>query len=204
MRTLVFVSVVAAAACGGSGGDDDDGPAFQSEHPRILLGTQRDRLAADLANETPAAKRFLGTVNRFVDGSDVYGFQGWNAALVGQLTGDPKYCAAAVEKIDAEVKEAEAAIADGHAPFVAGDSYLQIGDRIGDLALVYDWCFDTVGDKRTRWLAYAQQAVTNVWDHENATWGGEKMPWSGWAVDDPSDNYYYSFLRATMLLGLAA
>jgi hypothetical protein len=36
-----------------------------------------------------------------------------------------------------------------------------------------------------------------------ATWGGKKMTWSGWAVDDPSDNYYYSFLRATMLLGLA-
>ena len=30
-----------------------------------------------------------------------------------------------------------------------------------------------------------------------------RYPWSGWSVDNPSNNYYYSFLRATMLLGLA-
>src|SRR5262249_41350854 len=37
-----------------------------------------------------------------------------------------------------------------------------------------------------------------------ATWGGHAFPWSGWATNDPSDNYFYSFLRATMLTGLAA
>lgn len=35
-------------------------------------------------------------------------------------------------------------------------------------------------------------------------WGGDSHPWSGWAVDDLSNNNYYSFLRATMLLGLVA
>jgi hypothetical protein len=58
--------------------------------------------------------------------------------------------------------------------------------------------------QRTRWLAYANQAVWNVWNFTTATWGAKLFPWSGWSVDNPSDNYYYSFLRATMLLGLAS
>src|SRR6185312_7198282 len=85
------------------------------------------------------------------------------------------------------------------------DDYLQIGPMIGDLALVYDWCHDQVpAERRGAWLDYANQAVTNVWNPDSATWGGKAMKWSGWAIDDPNDNYYYSFLRATMLLGLAA
>jgi hypothetical protein len=87
---------------------------------------------------------------------------------------------------------------------VASDSYLEIGELIGDLALVYDWCFPQVTPaRRTRWIAYANQAVWNVWNHAQATWGGASRPWSGWSVNNPSNNYYYSFLRATMLLGLA-
>jgi hypothetical protein len=42
-----------------------------------------------------------------------------------------------------------------------------------------------------------------VWHPATATWGGKLFAWSGWSVDDPGDNYYYGFLRATMLIGLA-
>ena len=34
-------------------------------------------------------------------------------------------------------------------------------------------------------------------------WGGQSFPWSGWAIDDPANNYYYSFLQATMFWTLA-
>jgi hypothetical protein len=34
-------------------------------------------------------------------------------------------------------------------------------------------------------------------------WGGVSHPWSGWSKDDPFNNYYYSFLEATMFTGLA-
>ena len=186
--------------CGGS----DGGPSYATEHPRIFIKANRDRLNADLAAQTPAAMRFKSTVDRFVGGSEIWGFQAWNAALLGQLSGDPKYCAAAVAAIDAQVREAEQAIASGDSPAVASDSYLGIGDAVGDLALVYDWCYEAVGERRGAWLAYGQQAVSNVWDHERATWGGRSDPWSGWATDDPSNNYYSSFLRATMLFGLAS
>ena len=195
---------------GGTGSGSDPGlpshdPIYPSTHPRIYLGPNRDRLSSALAAQTPEAVHFKTVTDQWVGGADLWGFQGWNAALLGQLTGDAKYCTKAVASIETQVSTAEAAIAGGSAPEVAADSYLYIGDSIGDLALVYDWCFDVVTPaQRTRWLAYADQAIANVWDHAHASWGGKTFAWSGWAVDDPSDNYYYSFLRATMLVGLSA
>ena len=205
MRTLFLVGVI--AACGGSsgGGDDDTGPTFSGQHPRIYLGSNKDRLTTALAAGTASSKKFKKVVDSWVDGGDVYAFPVWNAALMGQLSGDAKYCTAAIAAIDKQVADANAAIASGSNPEVASDDYLAIGDSIGDLALTYDWCFDAItGDQRLAWLGYADQAVYNVWNHEAAKWGDRTVPWTGWAVDDPSDNYYYSFMRATMLLGLAA
>ena len=196
-----WLGIVIVAACGGS---DGGGPSFSDEHPRIYLQANKERLAAELTAGGPAAKRFRDTVDAWMGGSDVYGFEAWNAALIGQLTGDPKYCAAAVEDVDKQVKAASTAIAAGDTPVVSEDSYLGVGEMIGDLALVYDWCNTEVGDRREAWLTYANQAVWNIWNFENATWGGKPASWSGWGVDDPSNNYHYSFLRATMLLGLAA
>ncbi|MGE0549277.1 MAG: hypothetical protein AB7O24_20325 [Kofleriaceae bacterium] len=203
-RKLAVLAVV--AACGGEGaGDDPDGPTFAEDHPRIYIAQNRDRLAAQLAATAPPAMRFKSIVDRWTDGQDVYGFSAWNAALVGQLTGDPKYCSAAIAAVDEQVTAAEAAAAGGDSPEVARDSYLEVGGMIGDVALVYDWCFDQISeDRRAAWLSYADQAVWNVWNHNDAAWGGTEHSWSGWATDDPSNNYHYSFLRATMLLGLAA
>ena len=179
-------------------------PVYPTAHPRIYLSPNAPRLKAALSAGTPAAARFRRTVDAWLGGSNIWGFQSWNAALLGQLTGTTGYCTKAVATIELQVATAEARIASGAVPEVAGDSYLQIGDMIGDLALVYDWCYPQVTPaQRTRWIAYANQAVWNVWNNTAARWGGKTFPWSGWSVDDPSDNYYYSFLRATMLLGLA-
>lgn len=200
----------------GTGGDpntpgpdmEDEGvdtqPTYPTQHPRIYLGANKARLEASLAANTEAAVRFRSAVDEFVGGRDIWEFRIWNVALMGQLTGQPQYCQKAVSSIDAFVAGEEAKIAAGTQPQVAHDSYLAVGDLIGDLALTYDWCFDTVTPaQKTRWLAYANQAVWNVWNPTQAKWGSKTLPWSGWSVNNPANNYYYSFLRATMLLGLA-
>ncbi len=190
---------------GGPGQDDNAAPVFPTAHPRIYLTPNRVRLAAALSARTSAATRFKANVDQWLGGADIWGFELWTAALVGQLTGNTAYCTKAVAGVEAQVVAAEAKSAANQAPEVAGDSYLEIGGMIGDLALVYDWCFNqTTAAQRTRWLAYADQAVSNVWHPTTAKWGSATIPWSGWATNDPSDNYYYSFLRATMLLGLAS
>jgi hypothetical protein len=189
----------------GSGSDDNTLPTYPTEHPRIYLTPNRVRLETSLAGNTAAATKFRAKVDAWVGGEDLWGFQSWNAALLGQLTGNPGYCTKAVATIETQVATAEGKIASGQQPEVANDSYLGIGELVGDLALVYDWCYDQVTPpQRTRWLAYANQAVFNVWHPTQAKWGNQTMTWSGWSIDNPSDNYYYSFLRATMLVGLAA
>lgn len=220
--------VTGAAACtggdgdGGGGLDDpddglglgevleedpaDDGvlPTYPTQHPRIYLTPHRERLQAALAAGTPAATRFRAITDAWVGGESVYSFGAWNAALLGALTGEPAYCKKAVAEVEAQVAAAEARIAAGDKPEVSRDSYLHVGEMIGDLALVYDWCFDAVAPaQRARWISYANQAVWNVWHHGEAKWGGRPFPWTGWSTANPANNYYYSFLRATMLLGLA-
>ncbi len=180
-------------------------PTYPTAHPRIYITAHKARLQASLAANTTAATRFKTATDNWVAGANTWGFQAWNAALLGPLTGDPKYCAKAISAVDAMVAGEEAKIASGAKPTVAGNSYLEIGPMVGDVALTYDWCHATVSaSQKTRWLKYANQAVWNVWNPTQAKWGNAAHPWTGWSVNNPSNNYHYSFLRATMLLGLAA
>jgi hypothetical protein len=160
------------------------------------------------------ANRFKQVVDLKVGGTDLYSMEPWHAALMGQITGTPSYCTWAVDRTNAFVTSEEdkiAAISAAPAggalppsPDAAYDSYLEVGPLIGNMALVYDWCRASMTDaQRTRWKNYGNQAVWNVWNHTQATWGNKTIPWTGWSVNNPVNNYYYSFLEATMLLGLA-
>ncbi|MGE0322731.1 MAG: heparinase II/III family protein [Polyangiaceae bacterium] len=198
-----------SSATGGSGasaGSGAQGPVFPEDHPRIYLNSvTRARLDSSLANLTPEASRFKDLVDAELAGGDSYDYQPWYSALIYVLSGEAKYADDAIARTDSWVANEESLISAGQRAEVAADSYLYVGDHIGSLALVYDWCFDRLTeDQRSRWLAYANRAVNNVWNPEAATWGGVSYPWSGWSIDNPSNNYYYSFLRATMLLGLAS
>ncbi len=180
-------------------------PVIADDHPRIFFSTgNKDRLLAKLNAKEPAAVRFQEMVDSELGGREHYAFEQWNAALLGAITGDAKYCTHAIKETDAWVSEEEQRIAQGQNAGVARDSYLEVGNIIGSLAMVYDWCYAALTpEQRTRWGAYANQAVWNVWNHEQARWGSGSHPWSGWSVENPYNNYHYSFLRATMLLGLA-
>lgn len=191
-------------------------PVFAAGHPRVLVSNAATLscLQSLLAQGAPSATRFKAWVDEEVDRAgepgyvigepSAYAFEGWYAALLYRVTGEARYADFAVAFADHVVSSEEARIAGGENATVSFDSYLYVGDMIGDIALIYDWCADRVSaGQRTRWVAYMNQAVANVWDPEGATWGGRPAPWTGWSVDNPSNNYYYSFLRATMLLGLA-
>ena len=194
-------------AGGGDAGPDAPRtePVIPTEHPRIYMRpASKQRLAAKLAASTPAAERFRSMVDSQIAGTPHYAFQPWNAALLGALGGDAKYCTYAVAETDCWVAEEEKLIAAKENAQVASDSYLEVGDIIGGLAMVYDLCFAAVtAPQKTRWITYANQAVWNVWHPDDATWGGAAHSWTGWSIDNPYNNYHYSFLRATMLLGLA-
>ena len=76
---------------------------------------------------------------------------------------------------------------------------------IADVASTMTACAGSItSSQRTRWSAYAEQAVWNVWNYNNAQWGGRSHPWSGWSINNPGNNYYYSFVEATMYWALAS
>ncbi|HEX5756925.1 MAG TPA: hypothetical protein VFY12_11315, partial [Arenimonas sp.] len=113
--------------------------------------------------------RFKAWVDRAVEGSPGYAFSATDAAFAWRLDGNTAYCQLAVQMVEQQVAEAEAEIAAGRRPPVSYDSYLEVGDKIRDVALAYDWCAGfTSASQRSRWAAYAEQAVWNVWHHEQA------------------------------------
>lgn len=187
-RTLALALALAVAAT----------PRLEAAIPATLV--------AGVETGSPEYARYKDWVDAVVfDGEQRYAFSATDAAYVAQLDGDPAYCAHAVAMIEAHVAAAEAVIATGNRPEVSGDSYLEVGPILRDLSITYDWCAaQTTQQQRTRWAAYAEQAVWNVWHHEDAQWGGVAHPWSGWSVDDPGNNYYYSFVEATMYWALAS
>ena len=68
--------------------------------------------------------------------------------------------------------EAEAAIAGGRRPAVAGDSYLEVGWYLEQLALTYDAGYGRLtGAQRERWAAFAEQTLCNVWNPNTAQLG---------------------------------
>jgi hypothetical protein len=156
--------------------------------------------------QSAAYAAFKNFVDDEVGGNQGYGFAAADAAYMYKLTGQAQYATLAVQMVEKQVSDAEAAIALSGTPDIAGDSYLEVGAMLEDLALTYDWCADhTTLSQRTRWAAYAEQAVSNIWgDPAHAKWGNVEHPWSGWAVNDPANNYHYSFLRATLYWGLAS
>jgi hypothetical protein len=194
-------------------------PAIPASHPRVLLvGEELARFQADLATQRPAMKRFKEqVVDAQLAGANIYGYEAWYSAFMGVVTGQPQYCAHAVQMTDAFLDAEALKIHEGDVPDARADSYLFIGEVVGGVALVYDWCHaNLTPTQKLRWGNYADRFVDNVWNQathhwgeptaaNNYSWDGPaKPPGSGWSVDNPVNNYYYSFLRATMLWGLVS
>ena len=43
-----------------------------------------------------------------------------------------------------------------------------------------------------------------MWNPRSARWGETPAEWTGWSIDNPGNNYYYSFVEATMSWALAS
>ena len=169
----------------------------------IAPGIPFDPRGVDLHGE--AFARFRRWVDLAVDGEPGYAFSAYDAALLHRYTRETKYCDLAVRTIDEEVSQAERDIDAGRAPAVAADSYLEVGPRIAALAMTLDSCRARIDAARqARWSAFAEQAVWNVWHPLRAHWGAVPHPWSGWSTDNPGNNYYYSFVEATLYWALAS
>ena len=152
-----------------------------------------------------AYSRYKEWVDTAVSGNPGYAFSAVDAVLMYALSKNGRYCDTAVRMVQQQVDEATAKIAQGARPAVAGDSYLEAGPMISELARTWQWCGERIPDEqRPKWSAYADQTIRNIWSPKSANWGGTPAEWTGWSIDNPGNNYYYSFVEATMDWALAS
>jgi hypothetical protein len=72
---------------------------------------------------------------------------------------------------------------------VRGDSYLGFGDLMRGAALVLNWCEPALTPEQRKEIAeYLERWVNELWFDNKGT---------GWALKDPGNNYYYSFVEGT-------
>lgn len=148
---------------------------------------------------TATYEQLIGALN-----ASHYGYSAVDSVLMYRLTGEVQYIDQALRMTGLFVASEQSRIAAGSQPAIAGDSYLEVGHLLEQLALSYDHGYARLTPaQRAAWEGYAGQALSNVWNPSAASWGGVSRPWSGWSVNDPGNNYYYSFLKATQLWALA-
>ncbi|MBL9207103.1 MAG: hypothetical protein JNN01_18580 [Opitutaceae bacterium] len=134
-----------------------------------------------------------------------YGYSALDSVVMYHLTLDPAYLQQALRMVRLYVAAENQRIAANQNPMIAGDSYLEVGHYLEQLALTYDYGYALLTpEERTAWAAFAEQTLTNVWNPSTARWGSRSAPWSGWSIDDPGNNYHFSFLKATQQWALAS
>ena len=144
-------------------------PVISSTHPKVLLNhaATKSCLQQLLTSGAPSATRFKTMVDNQMAGGDYYGFEPWYAALMYQVTGEQRYATYAIAQTDALVAAEEALIAanqraDGRRRQLPlrrrRRSATSRSSTTGATSLL-------TPTQRTRWLAYANQAVWNVWNH---------------------------------------
>jgi hypothetical protein len=189
-------------------------PRPDSSYTPASLTLRQQRPFISLADYTqaPANGAIFQAFKRWVDQAVFQhipnnDYSSTDAVIMFARTGNAAYIDDAIARMDATVTAAEEAIAANRQPGIAGDNYLDVGAVIEELALTYDYGFSRLTpQQRARWEAYGDQAVANVWSPLTATWGDKpagSFPWSAWAINDPGNNYNYSFVEATQMWGLA-
>lgn len=170
-----------------------------ASRPFISLGSY-----TQASQSSSTYSRFRAAADQAVAGHPPYAYSAVSSVTMYRMTGNAAYINDAIARVEAFVAAAELAIAGGNRPAISGDSYLEIGWYIEQLALTYDSGYDRLTpEQRIRWAAFADQSLFNLWNPSAATWGGVAYPWTGWSICDPGNNYHFHFLRATMLWALA-
>ncbi|MBN8220193.1 MAG: hypothetical protein J0L53_04680 [Spirochaetes bacterium] len=137
--------------------------------------------------------------------SQHYGYSCADSVVMYRLTNNIAYLQQAIRMVDLFVSSEMSLINSGQRPHISGDSYLEVGYYMEQLALTYDYGFALLSpSQRAQWESYANQTMQNLWYPGAATWGGVAYPWSGWSINDPGNNYFYSFLKATQLWAWAS
>lgn len=123
-----------------------------------------------------------------------WGEEPWHHALAYIVTGDVTHANRAISDMDARVQTIDNTEDRGQGNF------LRIANTMRGVGLVYDWCHDLLSEtQKQNYRAYMNQLLQELWNPFN----NPTHEWNAWGVDDPGNNFYYSFLTGTCYAGLA-
>jgi len=204
-----------------NGPPDPQSPCDENESPNpgsayspapLTLPQQRPFISLTDYEQAPEGSSIFQKYKAWVDQAVFdhnpgYLYSSTDAVIMYARTHDTAYIDDAIARVDADVTDAEEEIAAGERPFIASDDYLNVGGEIEELALVYDYGFQRLTQsQRERWKSYGDRVVANVWSPATATWGANPpgaFAWSGWSINNPGNNYFFSFVEATQMWALA-
>lgn len=146
---------------------------------------------------------------------------GWYDGFMYQLTKNETYATYAYNSVMNFIASEEAIIAAGSVKLAAGNQlvvgvddtraefgwYLYVGDVFSELLLNYDWCRHkfTQSDK-DRLFAYVNQSLYNMVNFTQAFFNNDtpsnRLNYPGWALNTPTNNYFYSQTLAFASLSL--
>lgn len=184
------------------GGVSGNGYTIASSSPRILFNNSEfaaKMAAAALANTAPYARIKNICDTRFKVTAALQ--TSYYDALIYQITKNEMYANYAHEEVMKFLVAEETRIANQTPTSVEFDSYLYIGSIFTELMLSYDWCSHMFTEsEKQRLFAYVNQGLDNIVSPGSAKWGSRNAPWSGWAVNAPTNNYFNSrFLAFTVV-----
>lgn len=188
MRCAVLLLALPLSLAGdpAEGAETPDAGAV-ARRPIVFLTPER-LSTLDRGTRSPAYSNYKALVDAAV--ADPVGYRDvelWHVALMSQLSRNPRYCDFAVKRVDEFVSGDHA-----YRQF-AGERFLRAADILQNVLLTYDWCHSrTSPSQRSAWSAYANGGIDRLW-RSNDTF---------WPFDDAHNNYWYSFLEATMLVAL--
>lgn len=198
LHSDIVTDAVVNYADGGSA--PSQAAAIRAGHPRLWLTPQRlERLRRKACldiNGNPIPGCQTDRDWRSVVGSLPGGYWGeveWHHALAYVVTGDVSYANEAIAAIDQRVVTIDDSEDRGQGNF------LRIAETMRSVALVYDWCYDMLTDtQKTNYRNYMNQLLQELWNPFN----NPTHQWNGWAVEDPGNNFYYSFMLGTAYAGI--
>lgn len=177
----------------GGGGPTNDHPCGTAKPSAPLASSGKlmmpaglpEALAQKAMSNAPEWVTLKDNVDQNMASLDPYATGPENIALVYQVTGDAQYAAAAYTWVAQTVLTAD----------VSYDSYLEVGNLVRAAALVLDWCKPALSAAEKQSLVdFIDAALDELWFNNQG---------SGWAIDDPGNNYHMAFLEGTAFGGYA-
>ena len=183
-----------------------------SRMPAILQRAGLDANGHPLSGVTPADSwiaftNYMAPYSQF--GTTYYGQQAWQFALMYMLTKNTNYYTRAMDFLTENMtgkSTGDFGNAGAFSPTNSTDpldydisgndhgvrfnSYIDAPGYVMDAALVYDWFYPTLTPaQRSQIIHYINRIEGEIWDPFALNAGDPG--WSGWALNDPGDNFHY-------------